>query len=171
MPKVIFFDGRMKTLIVITLALSLFACSNSKVDTAETDTATNELITDSTSGYSDGGDGLEQLLHQKLNAGLNFYGIGQEPSWSLEMDMENRFAFKSQDGVEMNTPPVTGVQEGGALIYRMQVEMGEMIISLAQMECSDLMQGQKFPYQVKVSIKRGIDSSFREYLGCGIMLK
>jgi len=53
----------------------------------------------------------------------------------------------------------------------MQVEMGKMIIRLVETECVDVMSGQKFPFQVSVNIKRGIDSSFKEYNGCGRMLK
>jgi uncharacterized membrane protein len=161
----------MKNLTLTSLVFFLMACSNSTVETIESDSTTTILITDSISGSAANDNRLEQLLQQKRNAGLEFYGIGQEPGWSLEMDMESKFGFKSYDGVEMNTPPVAGVNEGGATVYRMQVEMGEMIITLAEMECLDVMSGQKFPYQVRVSIKRGIDSSFREYLGCGAMLK
>ena len=36
---------------------------------------------------------------------------------------------------------------------------------------TDVLSGQKYPYQVRVSIKRGVDSEFREYEGCGKMLK
>jgi putative lipoprotein len=114
---------------------------------------------------------MEGLLQEKIKAGMEFYGVGQEPGWSLEMDMENIFSFRSYDGVEMNTPPVAGVNKGGVTVYRMQVEMGEMIITLVETECSDIMSGQKFPYQVSVNIKRGVDSTYREYNGCGRMLK
>lgn len=157
--------------LAFSLILCLFACSGSKLETAEADSTTTVLITDSTSGSSPESEGMEGLLREKIKTGIEFYGIGQEPGWSLEMDMDNIFRFKSYDGIEMNTPPVAGVNEGGAIIYRMQVEMGEMIITLVETECSDLMSGQKFPFQVSVNIKRGIDSSYREYTGCGQMLK
>ena len=161
----------MKNLAFLALVFCLVACSNSKLETSESDSTTTVLITDSTSGLSPESEGMEDLLREKINAGIEFYGVGQEPGWSLEMDMETRFGFKSYDGVEMNTPPVAGVSEGGVTTYRMQVEMGEMIIRLVETECVDVMSGQKFPFQVSVNIKRGIDSSFKEYNGCGRMLK
>lgn len=161
----------MKKFLTTALVLFLFACTSSKLETDETDSTTTELITDSTSGSPSDNNPTADFLQQKINAGIEFYGIGQEPGWSLNMDMENMFSFKSYDGVEMNTPPVAGINEGGVTLYRMQVEMGEMTITLVEMECTDVMSGQKFPYQVRVSIKRGVDSVSREYEGCGKMLK
>ena len=152
------------------LIFCLFGCSDPKLETGEADSSTTVLITD-TSVSSPDGEGMEDLLLEKIKSGIDFYGIGQEPGWSLEMDMETKFSFKSYDGVEMNTPPVAGVSEGGTTFYRMQVEMGEMTITLVETECVDVMSGQIFPFQVSVNIKRGIDSSFREYNGCGRMLK
>ena len=157
--------------LTFSLVFCLFACSGSKLETAEADSTTTVLITDGASGFSPESEGMEDLLRETINAGREFYGIGQEPGWSVEMDMDNRFSFRSYDGIEMNTPPVAGVNKGGVTIYRMQVEMGEMIITLVEAECSDVMSGQKFPYQVSVNIRRGIDSSYREYNGCGKMLK
>jgi uncharacterized membrane protein len=161
----------MKNFLNTCLFLFLFACNNSKVETVESDNTISKLITDSISASSLANEPTSDLLQQKINAGIEFYGIGQEPGWSLNMDMENMFSFKSYDGVEMNTPPVAGVKEGGVTLYRMQVELGEMIITLVEMECTDVMSGQKFPFQVRVSIKRGVDSVFTEYEGCGKMLK
>jgi uncharacterized membrane protein len=157
--------------LVFPMVFFLFACSDAKLETTEADSTTTILITDSASGYSPENEGREDILREKVKAGIEFYGIGQEPGWSLEMDMETRFSFKSYDGVEMNTPPVPGVNEGVVTTYQMQVEMGEMIITLVEQECADVMSGQKFPYQVSVNVKRGVDSSFREYKGCGRMLK
>jgi uncharacterized membrane protein len=161
----------MRNFLSIIFIVPVFACNNAKPDNTETDSVVTELITDSISASSSADEPTADFLQQKINAGIEFYGIGQEPGWSLNLDMENMFSFKSYDGVEMNTPPVAGVHEGGVTLYRMQVEMGEMIITLVEMECTDVMSGQKFPYQVRVSIKRGVDSVFREYQGCGKMLK
>jgi putative lipoprotein len=114
---------------------------------------------------------LKTFSKKRSKPGWNFTELERNRGWSLEMDMKNIFSFKSYDGVKMNTPPVAGVNKGGVTVYRMQVEMGEMIITLVETECSDVMSGQKFPYQVSLNIKRGIDSTYREYNGCGRMLK
>jgi uncharacterized membrane protein len=165
------YTPEMRNFLPVIFIAAVFACNNAKPDNAITDSTVTELITDSITASSQANEPTADLLQQKINAGIEFYGIGQEPGWSLNMDMENMFSFKSYDGVEMNTPPVAGVNEGGVTLYRMQVEMGEMIITLVEMECTDVMSGQKFPFQVRVSIKRGVDSVFREYEGCGKMLK
>jgi uncharacterized membrane protein len=49
--------------------------------------------------------------------------------------------------------------------------MGEILITVTREECMDIMSGEKFPFKVSVSIKRGVDKDFRLYSGCGRFLK
>ena len=113
--------------------------------------------------------GGNDFIMEKIGRGVEFYAIGNEPGWSLEMDQENGLRFMTQDGIVFNTPPVGGVkgQTPAMTRYHAIVESGELDITLTEQECTDNMSGEKFPYKVQVRLKRGMDKSFKTYDGCG----
>ena len=99
---------------------------------------------------------------------IDFYAYGPNEEWELRMDNEQDFVFKTKDGYVFSTPAVKEVkaQDANVSRYRAVVESGEMIIQLYKQECISK-SGKKFPYQVKVEIKRGIDKVYKEFNGCG----
>lgn len=129
----------------------------------EADTLANQFQTGADSSF----------LGKKRAEGIDFYAVGQEPGWTLNMDMEKIYSFSTMDGIVMNTPPVQGTTsaDGRITSYKAQVEMGEILITVTREECMDIMSGEKFPFRVNVSMKRGVDKDFRLYSGCGRFLK
>lgn len=99
---------------------------------------------------------------------IDFYAYGPNEECELRMDNEQDFVFKTKDGFVFSTPAVKEVkaQDANVSRYRAVVESGEMIIQIYKQECISK-SGKKFPYQVKVEIKRGIDKVYQEFNGCG----
>lgn len=112
------------------------------------------------------------FLGKKRAQGIDFYAVGQEPGWALNMDTAYNYSFKSYDGVEISSPPVSGTTspDGKTTSYHASVEMGKLYITITREECMDIMSGEKFPCKVQVRIKRGVDKEFRTYEGCGRFL-
>lgn len=109
------------------------------------------------------------FLGKKRAEGIDFYAVGQEPGWSLNLDKEKIFSFSTFDGIVMNTPPVAGIvsADGNTTTYEASVEMGELRITITHEACTDIMSGQAFTHRVQVRIRRGIDKDYRTYEGCG----
>ena len=105
---------------------------------------------------------------KKRKNGIEFYAVGNEPFWSLDMNFEKGFHFKTPD-YEYNCPPVKAdmAQDAPVERYRAVTESGELIISLQKEDCTDNMSGQAFSHKVSISIKRGTDSTYSDFSGCG----
>jgi heat shock protein HslJ/uncharacterized membrane protein len=105
----------------------------------------------------------------KLSRGIEFYATGNEPGWSLEMDRDNRFQFKTMDGLLFNTPALEALvdADGNSTRYHATTEAGELDIFITSQECIDNMSGDKFTFSVMVSLKHGNDKEFKRHIGCG----
>ncbi len=109
-------------------------------------------------------------FHMKLwENGVDFYARGNEPFWSLDMDFEKKFAFKTLDGFELNVPPVKGEKAMDANItrYYAEVESGSIIITIREEKCSDSMADRQFSHSVRVEVKPKTDAEYLVYNGCG----
>lgn len=113
--------------------------------------------------------GGNEFIMGKINRGVDFYAIGNEPGWSLEMDIENGMQFKTSDGIIFNTPPVSALQTANVdeTRYNARVEAGELDIRIISGECTDNMSGEKFPHKVIARLKRGNEKEFTTFEGCG----
>ncbi len=113
--------------------------------------------------------GLLNILIKKQKEGIDFYAVGNEPFWSLDIDFDKTIHFKNLDGIAFNAPAVTPVKAMDANMnrYRSVTESGEIIIELSQTECTDSMSGQKFDYSVTVEFKTRKEKDYKTYKGCG----
>lgn len=147
------------------VASTLVSCNaNKKVSDKNlpNNDSTVNVATEKTEGAS-----LE-FLFRKLDKGIEFYAIGNEPSWGLDMDFEDGFKFKTME-YEFNCPAVEGhkAEDADVTIFRAKTEAGEIIISLFGTPCTDNMSGEKFSHRVEVDIKRGDAKEYTNYEGCG----
>jgi len=117
-------------------------------------------------------DTLNELETKLLKKGINFYARGHEPSWSLDMDFERHYHFKTLNGEEMYVPNVSGEKAMDANMTRFyaHVEKGKLIITLNKEPCQDSMADKTFDFSVNVQFKYGIDDDFKEFNGCGRFL-
>jgi uncharacterized membrane protein len=177
----------LKKLLFVTAVAGIFACSSPSGSTPSGDSSKQQTV----SGQNDPQDsmsvqprtGADPVPAQQVGAdssfvgkkralGIDFYAVGQEPGWALDMDSEKIYSFSTFDGIKMNTPPVAGTTsaDGKITTYRAQVELGEINITVTREECMDSMSGEKSPCKVEVRIKRGVDKDFKTYNGCGRFL-
>jgi heat shock protein HslJ/uncharacterized membrane protein len=101
--------------------------------------------------------------------GIDFYARGNEPSWSLDMDFEKGFYFKTLNGLEINTPPVEGTKamDSNVLRFYVDTESGTLIITISEKECNDTMSDEVFPSKIKIEFKSSAVKEFQIYEGCG----
>ena len=100
-----------------------------------------------------------------------FKAKGSSPQWELQI-AEDRIAFTSaQSGFEaFNTPHAAPFKAADMNVkkYALQTEAGMMDIQIFQMPCQIADSREGFSYSVEVRIKRGIDSTFTMFTGCGV---
>ena len=115
------------------------------------------------------GGGVD-FIKGKLDRGIEFYAIGNEPGWGLEMDMERDFKLSVMGQPDFNTPAVRGNKAADADVtnYHAVVEAGELDITLYnQGGCTDNMSGEKFTHKVRVGVRRGNEKDLTYFEGCG----
>lgn len=108
--------------------------------------------------------GGESFLREKRERGVDFIATGNEPFWSLEIDLDKSISFKTlQDSTERNTPVPAPKTTGatGAISYHAKTEAGELTVNILNTSCTDNMSGELFPHTVEVKIN---NTSFS---GCG----
>ena len=100
----------------------------------------------------------------------NLKATGNEPFWGLIIDQES-ILFKSLiERFEIlnfpRTVPLSN-QNWDLMTLISQPETGTIKVDIRRADCIDNMSGVIHPSQVKVSIKRGNDSDFKVFEGCG----
>lgn len=110
-----------------------------------------------------------RLWREKYERGIDFAAVGNEPFWSLEIDLEKMIEFRALD--EENGSVLTPVPVGEApatgegIVYKVQTVSGDLEVQLIKETCINTMSGREFPYTVTV-LKDDM-----EYKGCGMYLR
>lgn len=95
--------------------------------------------------------------------GASFRGVGQEPGWHLEVHSE-RIVMVYQYGKRRVVVPNEGViEDPEAPVRRFQTttEAHELLVTVEDRGCTDVMSGESFPTRVMVKLDG------RDYTGCG----
>lgn len=112
------------------------------------------------------------FYQEKFINGTDFFARGNEPFWTLEIDLEKEMKFITLDDINLTIPAVEGVkaQDADVTRFHAQTESGEMMVTLIKENCEDNMSGEPFNYKVKVEVRKSIDENFKTYEGCGSYL-
>ena len=102
---------------------------------------------------------------EKKAAGIDFFALGNEPFWLMEIDKDKQISFLRVDStaptVFAYVPPV---QQNGQYMFNVKKESDSMQIVIKPEFCSDGMSDNWYEFRVEVKVS-GVN-----YLGCGVKL-
>ncbi|WP_207511283.1 copper resistance protein NlpE N-terminal domain-containing protein [Longitalea luteola] len=102
---------------------------------------------------------------EKKAEGIDFFALGNEPFWLMEMDKEKHISFLQVDSSQPTVfPYVEAVQQNGQYIYNTLRGNDSMQIVITPQFCSDGMSDNWYEY--KVALKYNGNA----YNGCGVKL-
>lgn len=99
----------------------------------------------------------------KLASGISWYAMGNEPSWSLQINNDQSILFKDGNGNERKAVLSEKVllNDGAGFRYVLQTENGLLEVRFREKACIDKMTGEGFPFEVAVNL------DYTSYIGCG----
>jgi heat shock protein HslJ/uncharacterized membrane protein len=109
-------------------------------------------------------------MQEKMKQGIDFYALGSQPSWSLDINFDKFMRFKSLTALaELNTPPgrEEKTQDADVTSYRARTEDGMLIVTILKGPCEDTTSGETFPLKVRVDAKYTADTNYMQFEGCG----
>jgi uncharacterized membrane protein len=102
---------------------------------------------------------------EKKAAGIDFFALGNEPFWLMEIDKDKQISFLRVDSSQPAVFPfVAAVQQNGQYIYNVQKDSATMQIIITPQFCSDGMSDTWYEYKVEARYN-GVN-----YMGCGVKL-
>ncbi|HYC31462.1 MAG TPA: META domain-containing protein [Gemmatimonadales bacterium] len=95
--------------------------------------------------------------------GVDFRAVGQEPGWVLELDEGHWLRYVGDYGaVTMFAPAPTAQPAGdGGMTYRLRDGARELLATIRELPCQDVMSGQSFSHTVAIRMDE------HELRGCG----
>jgi len=102
---------------------------------------------------------------EKKAAGIDFFALGNEPFWLMEIDKDKTISFLQVDSTQpVVFPYVAAVQQNGQYIYNTETGTAGMQIIITPQFCSDGMSDNWYEYKVEATYN-GVT-----YMGCGVKL-
>ncbi len=109
------------------------------------------------------------ILEKKMLEGIDFYAIGNNPSWTLDIDFEKNMTFKYIDGSSHITQATKSPQttDVNATRYRAVTENSELLVAITEGQCKDNKTGEMFTSKVQIDAKKTTDKDYQHFEGCG----
>lgn len=109
------------------------------------------------------------FLARKIDAGIDFYAYGHEPAWSLDMELDGSYSFRTPEGLRVIKPAglMTEAADERVQRYRSVTESGELIVTIVKEPCKDHDAGKTLPYRAEVFHKYSNEERGTAYTGCG----
>ncbi|MBS3954400.1 MAG: copper resistance protein NlpE N-terminal domain-containing protein [Methylomicrobium sp.] len=105
---------------------------------------------------------------RKREQGIDFYGRGNEPFWSIDMDFDKSFTFTEMNATPIHVPAVKGTSTPNH--YQATTEKADLSVSLIEQSCQDSMSGELFSHKVEVTLKLSGSQDSHSFKGCGEFL-
>ncbi|HRJ85161.1 MAG TPA: META domain-containing protein [Ignavibacteria bacterium] len=107
----------------------------------------------------------------KRDKGIDFIGMGNEPFWNIDLNIEEKTITYSRLGEEGSVifTDITEaiVMDAPIVTYHGNTAKHEITIEITKEECTDNMSGEVFPYKVTVKIRAGKSNKVDTLKGCG----
>lgn len=110
------------------------------------------------------------LIEKEPENNVEFYAVGGEPDWRLDIDFDSSMSFKSlASPFALKTPaPIPEKTEDSKIInYYSETESDVLDVTIFEEPCVDDMSGEKFSHKVRVEAKDSTVSEFKIFTGCG----
>lgn len=106
------------------------------------------------------------VWRNKKKDGVEFFGIGTEPFWSIEIDEQKLIRFQLADWPKtISLKAVPPVKNADSIIYQMGKDTAALRVIIFNQFCNDGMSDNIYNNKVRV-VYKGM-----EYNGCGITYK
>jgi uncharacterized membrane protein len=106
------------------------------------------------------------VWRNKGKAGIEFFGVGNEPFWNVEVDEQKAIAFHLAEWTApVRFPPARPVVSGDSIQYNTANDSATLRVVVYRRFCSDGMSDFTYDQQVKVVYNA------RVYNGCGLLFK
>lgn len=105
--------------------------------------------------------------------GIDFAGMGNEPFWSVDVDLGGKIVFKSlvdNNTFEYDIYSENDLVDAVRASYNAMNEISEINVDIYKEECTDNMSGEVFNYRVVVKHRMKKTTVWVEYKGCGLYL-
>jgi uncharacterized membrane protein len=102
---------------------------------------------------------------EKKAAGIDFFSLGNEPFWLMEIDKDKQISFLRIDNEKPVLFPYMAAQvQNGQWTWNVQTETDKLQIVISNQFCSDGMSDNWYEYKVDVNYNG------TAYTGCGVKL-
>ena len=106
-------------------------------------------------------DSVKQIMFDK---GIGFFASGHEPPWTVEFTGAESLLFNLNTGIEViNFKVIETINDlrDDSITILAEGDGDDIIVRILKRECTDLMSGKKFPYEIKLNFDDML------YIGCG----
>jgi uncharacterized membrane protein len=102
----------------------------------------------------------------KKSQGVDFFGVGNEPFWNIEIDDEKAITFQLADWTQpLKLKPVKPIVSADSVLYNASNDSTTLRITIYNTFCSDGMSNNMYNNKVKVVYNK------QTYSGCGMKFK
>lgn len=110
-----------------------------------------------------------EFLARKLEAGIDFFAFGNDPAWTLDMELDGSFTFQTMEGLRVIKPATLMTEAADERVqrYRSVTESGELIVTIVKEACQDTDGRKTLPYRTEVFHKYSGEERGTTYAGCG----
>ncbi|MFZ4464808.1 MAG: META domain-containing protein [Bacteroidales bacterium] len=108
------------------------------------------------------------FLAEKWYKSTDFYAIGTEPFWSMDIDREKEILFTTSDGQKLVFTSAQILWSGaGEFSFTAKSETAAFECTVTEENCSDNMSEDVYFFKVEIGIRMLASGAIENYSGCG----
>lgn len=146
-------------LVLLCISLAVTSCNKQSVPASVAD-ETIEHQPVSETGYTD-------MNYAKWKQGVEFWAVGNEPSWAIDLDFDGEFTLKRLGEEDVAIPAQTPKRTEFGTEYSGSSMSFDLVIRIYDKDCVDPMSGMRYGHRVEVDIRDRGKADFKTYSGCG----
>lgn len=141
-----------------TISILLSACNRSSISSSENGNLHDEPVPEI--GYTD-------MNYSKWQEGIEFWAVGNEPSWAIDLDFDGEFTLKRLGQSDIAIPAQAAEAFDSGILYFGSSMSFDLVIRIYDKGCTDAMSGMRYQHVVEVDYRERGAAEFITYSGCG----